>query len=89
MDKVKIKDLDSLAYAMSDNEIKELNYRLLESVMKKNTGDIHSELMESMNTVPFPKGLINKLVRIGHYTREELEEKNRRLYAERGWEKYL
>lgn len=89
MDKERIEDLDSIAYAMSDNETKELNDRLLESVMKKNTGDMQLKLMESMNTVPFPKGLIDKLVRIGHYTREELEEKNRRLYAERGWEKYL
>ena len=48
-----------------------------------------SATIEFMNTVPFPKGLIDSLVRIGHYTREELEEKNRRLYAERGWEKYL
>lgn len=89
MDKERIEDLDSLAYAMTDKEIAELNNRLLESVMKKNTGDMQLKLMESMNTVPFPKGLIDKLVRIGHYTREELEEKNRRLYAERGWEKYL
>ena len=84
-----VKILDNLAYAMTDKEIAELNNRLLDNVMKKNTIEANSEIIEFMNTVPFPKGLIDSLVRIGHYTREEPEEKNRRLYAERGWEKYL
>ena len=84
-----VKILDNLAYAMTDEEIAELNNRLLDNVMKKNTIEANSEIIEFMNTVPFPKGLIDSLVRIGHYTREELEEKNRRLYAERGWEKYI
>lgn len=91
MDKTTItENLDSLTYAMSDEEIAELNDRLLDSVMKKNnTEDLTVEMAELMLLVPLPRKLINLLVKIGQATREELEEENRRLYAEKLWEKHL
>ncbi|WP_300720601.1 hypothetical protein [uncultured Brachyspira sp.] len=91
MDKTTItENLDSLTYAMSDEEIVKLNNELLEFIMEKyHTEDVTLEMVDFIDTVPYPRKLIDSLVKIGEGTREELEAENRRLYAERGWEKYL
>ena len=52
----------------------------------------HEEMMkltEFVETIPLTQDIINTLVSLGLSKLEELEEKNRRLYAERGWERYL
>ena len=90
-------NLDHLTYQMTDEEIYELGNRVLESNKKRygivNREDVSDEVYEEMSdcllTVPKTRKLINSFVKIGLYSREELEEENRKLYAERKWEQYL
>jgi hypothetical protein len=98
MNKTKItEDLDSLTYAMSDEEIVSLNHNIMESIMvKNNIKDISKvsfekkmEIIEFMSTVPRARKLIDSLVKIGEGTREELEAENRERYAKQAWKQYL
>lgn len=98
MNKTKItEDLDSLTYAMSDEEIVSLNHNIMESIMvKNNIKDISKvsfekkmEIIEFMSTVPRARKLIDSSVKIGEGTREELEAENRERYAKQAWKQYL
>lgn len=90
-------NLDYLTYQMTDEEIYELGDRVFESNKKRygiiNIEDVSDEVYEEMSdcllTIPKTRKLINSFVKIGLYSREELEEENRKLYAERKWEQYL
>lgn len=97
MDKTKTKeDLDSLTYAMSDEELFGLYDNLLKSNLKKNgyanISEISNEEFERINefdkVLPLSKKVINSLVNLG-YSREYLEFENRELYAKQEWKKYL
>lgn len=98
MDKTKTKeDLDSLTYAMSDEEICNLNHSIMEKMMAKNhitdmskvSFEKKMEIIEFLTTVPRARKLIDLLVKIGEGTREELEAENRERYAKQEWKKYL
>lgn len=91
MDKTTItENLDSLTYAMSDEEIVKLNNELLEFIMEKyHTEDVTLEMVDFIDTVPYPRKLIDSLVKIGEGTREELEAENRERYAKQAWKQYL
>lgn len=90
-------NLDYLTYQMTDEEIYELGDRVFESNKKRygiiNIEDVSDEVYEEMSdcllTIPKTRKLINSFVKIGLYSREELEEENRKLYAEKKWEQYL
>ncbi len=91
-----IEDLDSITYAMSDEELFKLYDNLLKSNIKKhgyaNISEITNEEFERINefdkVLPLSKKVINSLVHIG-YSREHLEQENRELYAKQEWKKYL
>lgn len=86
-----------LTYQMTDEEIIVLRETVFESNKRRygiiNIEDVSDEVYEEMSncllTIPKTRKLINSFVKIGLYSREELEEENRKLYAERKWEQYL
>ncbi len=89
-----VTDLEISAYQMSDEELDEI----MDTIFFAKTDGIdlkslsHEEMMkltEFVETIPLTQDIINTLVSLGLRKLEELEEKNRRLYAERGWERYL
>lgn len=90
-------NLDYLTYQMTDEEIIVLRETVFESNKRRygiiNIEDVSDEVYEEMSncllTIPKTRKLINSFVKIGLYSREELEEENRKLYAERKWEQYL
>ncbi len=92
-----VENLDQLTYQMTDEEIIKLRETVLESNKKRygivNREDVSDEVYEEMSdcllTIPKTRKLINSFVKIGLYSREELEEENRKLYAERKWEQYV
>lgn len=92
-----VENLDQLTYQMTDEEIIKLRETVLESNKKRygivNREDVSDEVYEEMSdcllTIPKTRKLINSFVKIGLYSREELEETNRKLYAERKWEQYV
>lgn len=96
MNKVINDDLNSLTYAMSDEELFNLYDKILKSNIKKhgytNISEISNEEFERINefdkVLPLSKKIINSLVKIG-YSREHLEQENRELYAKQEWKKYL
>lgn len=98
MNKTKItEDLDCLTYAMSDEEICNLNHIIMEKMMAKNhitdmskvSFEKKMEIIEFLTTVPRARKLIDSLVKIGEGTREELEAENRERYAKQAWKQYL
>lgn len=42
-----------------------------------------------LNDIPFTSAEINSFVRLGLYTKEELEKENKKLYETRQWEQYI
>lgn len=86
-----------LTYQMTDEEIIVLRETVFESNKRRygiiNIEDVSDEVYEEMSncllTIPKTRKLINSFVKIGLYSREELEEENRKLCAERKWEQYL
>lgn len=90
-------NLDNLTYQMTDEEIYELGDRVFESNKKRYgiinreyvSDEVYEEMSNCLLTIPKTRKLINSFVKIGIYSREELEEENRKLYAERKWEQYL
>lgn len=90
-------NLDHLMYQMTDEEIIVLRETVFENNKKRygiiNREDVSDEVYEEMSncllTIPKTRKLINSFVKIGIYSREELEEENRKLYEERKWEQYL
>lgn len=88
-----VENLEVSAYQMSDKELGDILDAIFlpraENMnLKKLSSKELDEIMEFSQTIPLTTTVINALVWLGH-DKEELEEENRRLYAERGWEKYL
>lgn len=90
-------NLDHLTYQMTDEEI----YKLADIVYENNkhkygiidvenmTDEIFHKISDAVLTVPLSKSEIDTLSKTGKHTREQLEEENRKLYAERKWEQYI
>ncbi len=89
-----VTDLEISAYQMSDEELGNILdaifFTKTEGIDLKNLSNkMRTEIAEFSKTIPLTKSAIDALVGLGMCDREYLEEENRRLYAECGWEKYL
>lgn len=92
-----VENLDHLTYQMTDEEILKLadivyennksRYGIID--VENMTDEIFNKISDAILTVPLSKIEIDTLIKTGEYTREQLEEENRKLYAERKWEQYL
>lgn len=83
-----IENIDSLAYAMSDEDLMAPSNTIFQNKIKgKNLFKMSSQerllLIEYSKTIPLTKKAINTFIKLGFYTKYELEEENKRLYAER------
>ncbi len=91
------KNIDNSAYEMTDDELFALSSLILNKNLEKyGVVDISKESIETVRaitcftrTLPLTSTVINSLVKLGFYTREELEEENRVKYEKREWEQYL
>lgn len=89
-----IENIDSLAYAMSDEELMALSNTIFQNKIKgQNLSKMSSQerlsLIEYSKKIPLTKKAINTFIKLGFYTKDELEKENKRLYTERKWEQYL
>ena len=89
-----VENLGISAYQMSDEELGNILdtifFAKTENIDLGNLSDkMRAEITEFSRTIPLTKTAIDSLVGLRICDREELEKENRRLYAERGWEKYL
>lgn len=90
-------NLDHLTYQMTDEEISLLSYKIFSknkekyniSLSDNMTDEEFSLLTNYLDVLPLSQNVINSMDKLGLYTREELEEENRKRYAERKWEQYI
>lgn len=90
-------NLDHLTYQMTDEEIYELADIVYENNKHKYgiidvdnmSYEIFNKISDALLTVPLSRNEIDTLSKTVGYTREQLEEENRKLYAERKWEQYI
>lgn len=90
-------NLDHLTYQMTDEEISLLSYEIFSKNKQKYNISLSDDMTDEefnlltsyLDVLPLSQNVINSMDKLGLYTREELEEENRKRYAERKWEQYI
>lgn len=90
-------NLDHLTYQMTDEEISLLSYEIFSKNKQKYNISLSDDMTDEefklltsyLDVLPLSQNVINSMDKLGIYTREELEEENRKRYAERKWEQYI
>ncbi len=90
-------NLDHLTYQMTDEEISLLSYEIFSKNKQKYNISLSDDMTDEefnlltsyLDVLPLSQNVINSMDKLGLYTKEELEEENRKRYAERKWEQYI